>query len=100
MPRTEVQNRYSYWDLDATSPISVPGYNLKGVKKFVDNEYAFALRPRPEQLRPAPRLRLRAQLQDLDPRRRRHLLQTVARHGCRSHRVAVQHEFAARVHAG
>src|SRR5436305_342311 len=37
LPRTEVQNRYSYWDLNAPSPIQVPGYNLKGVMKFVDN---------------------------------------------------------------
>lgn len=37
LPRTEVMNRYSYWDLNATSPISVPGYTLKGVMKFVDN---------------------------------------------------------------
>ena len=34
-PRTEVFNRYSYWDLNAPSPISVRGYNLKGVMKFV-----------------------------------------------------------------
>src|SRR5437870_2307977 len=38
VPRTELQNRYSYWDLNATSPISVPGYNLKGVVKFVDDK--------------------------------------------------------------
>ena len=37
MPRTELQNRYSYWDLDALAPISVPGYTLKGVYKFADN---------------------------------------------------------------
>ena len=37
IPRTEVQNRYSYWDMNAPSPISVPGYNLTGVYKFVDN---------------------------------------------------------------
>ena len=37
VPRTEVYNRYSYWDLNAASPISVPGYNLKGVMKFVDD---------------------------------------------------------------
>jgi hypothetical protein len=37
IPRTEVLNRYSYWDLQAKSPISVPGYDLKGVMKFVDN---------------------------------------------------------------
>ena len=36
IPRTEVFDRYSYWDLEAKSPISVPGYNLKGVMKFVD----------------------------------------------------------------
>ncbi len=36
-PRTEVFNRYSYWDLEAKSPLSVPGYNLKGVMKFVDD---------------------------------------------------------------
>src|SRR6185436_16741660 len=35
MPRTEVFDRYSYWDLNAKSPISVPGYNLNGVMKFV-----------------------------------------------------------------
>jgi len=35
MPRTEVFDRYSYWDLNAKSPISVPGYNLMGVMKFV-----------------------------------------------------------------
>jgi hypothetical protein len=36
-PRTEVFNRYSYWDLNAPSPIKVPGYNLNGVMKFVGN---------------------------------------------------------------
>jgi hypothetical protein len=35
LPRTEVFDRYSYWDLDAKSPISVPGYNMQGVMKFV-----------------------------------------------------------------
>src|SRR5258708_25054501 len=38
IPRTEVLNRYSYWDLNAPSPISVPGYDLKGVMKFVDDK--------------------------------------------------------------
>ena len=38
IPRTEVFNRYSYWDLDAKSPISVPGLNLRGVMKFVDDK--------------------------------------------------------------
>jgi hypothetical protein len=38
VPRTELQNRYSYWDLNAASPVSVPGYNLKGVVKFVDDK--------------------------------------------------------------
>ena len=37
-PRTEVLDRYSYWDLNAKSPISVPGYNLKGVMKFVGGD--------------------------------------------------------------
>ncbi len=37
-PRTETLNRYSYWDLNAKSPISVPGYNLKGVMKFVNDD--------------------------------------------------------------
>ena len=40
VPRTELQDRYSYWDLNATSPISAPGYNLKGVVKFVDDKTA------------------------------------------------------------
>ena len=37
VPRTEVLNRYSYWDLNAPAPISVPGYNLKGVTSSSDN---------------------------------------------------------------
>ena len=37
VPRTEVQNRYSYWDLNAPSPIRFPATTLKGVYKFVDN---------------------------------------------------------------
>ncbi len=37
VPRWETLNRQSYWDLDAKSPISVPGYDLRGVMKFVDN---------------------------------------------------------------
>jgi hypothetical protein len=37
VPRYERYNRYSYWDLDAQSPISVPGYKTKGVFKFVDD---------------------------------------------------------------
>ena len=36
VPRYEVQNRFSYWDLNAAAPITVPGYTLKGVYKFVD----------------------------------------------------------------
>lgn len=36
-PRVEVFDRYSYWDLNAASPIKVPGYDLKGVMKFVGN---------------------------------------------------------------
>lgn len=38
IPRTEVFDRYSYWDLNAKSPISVPGYNLQGVMKFVNKD--------------------------------------------------------------
>jgi hypothetical protein len=38
IPRTEVFNRYSYWDLNAPSPISVPGFNLKGAMRFVDDK--------------------------------------------------------------
>ena len=38
VPRTELQNRYSYWDLNAPSPISAPGYDLQGVVKFVDDK--------------------------------------------------------------
>jgi hypothetical protein len=38
VPRREVLNRYSYWDLNAPSPIQVPGVaNLKGVMKFVND---------------------------------------------------------------
>jgi len=38
VPRYELQNRFSYWDLNAAAPISVPGYTLKGVFKFTDNK--------------------------------------------------------------
>ncbi len=38
VPRWETQNRQSYWDLDAKSPISVPGYDLRGVLKFNDDK--------------------------------------------------------------
>lgn len=37
VPRYELQNRFSYWDLNAPAPISVPGYTLKGVYKFVND---------------------------------------------------------------
>jgi hypothetical protein len=37
IPRWETQDRQSYWDLDQKSPISVPGYDLKGVLKFTDS---------------------------------------------------------------
>ena len=37
VPRYELQNRFSYWDFNAPAPITVPGYTLKGVYKFVDN---------------------------------------------------------------
>jgi hypothetical protein len=38
IPRWETQNRYSYWDLNAKAPIQVPGMDLRGVYKFVDDE--------------------------------------------------------------
>jgi hypothetical protein len=37
IPRWETQNRMSYWDLDARAPLNVPGYDLRGVFRFVDN---------------------------------------------------------------
>ncbi len=37
VPRYELQNRFSYWDFNAPAPISVPGYTLNGVYKFVDD---------------------------------------------------------------
>ena len=37
IPRYETQNRFSYWDLNAPAPIKVPGFDLKGVYKFVDD---------------------------------------------------------------
>jgi hypothetical protein len=36
VPRWETQNRMSYWDLEAQSPIQVAGYDTRGVIKFVD----------------------------------------------------------------
>ena len=37
VPRWELLNRYSYWDLDAQSPIQAPGSITKGVLRFVDD---------------------------------------------------------------
>ena len=36
VPRWEKLDRYSYWDLDAQSPIRVQGYDTRGVFRFVD----------------------------------------------------------------
>ena len=36
VPRWELENRYSYWDLEAQSPVKAPGYNTKGVIRFND----------------------------------------------------------------
>jgi hypothetical protein len=38
-PRWETENRQSYWDLDAQSPIQVPGYDTRGVIRFVDDDH-------------------------------------------------------------
>jgi carboxypeptidase family protein/TonB-dependent receptor-like protein len=38
VPRWERENRYSYWDLEAQSPVSAPGYDTRGVIKFNDDE--------------------------------------------------------------
>jgi hypothetical protein len=37
VPRWETQDRMSYWDLEAQSPIQVPGYDTRGVIRFVDS---------------------------------------------------------------
>jgi hypothetical protein len=37
VPRWETQNRQSYWDLDAQSPVKVAGLDTRGVIKFVDD---------------------------------------------------------------
>jgi hypothetical protein len=36
VPRWEKFDRYSYWDLNAQSPVRVPGFDTRGVLKFVD----------------------------------------------------------------
>ncbi len=38
VPRWETENRMSYWDLDAQSPIQVAGYDTRGVIRFVDDD--------------------------------------------------------------
>ncbi len=38
VPRWEVQDRYSYWDLNAQSSVKAPGYDTRGVLKFVDKD--------------------------------------------------------------
>ncbi|BDC49452.1 hypothetical protein F183_A17680 [Bryobacterales bacterium F-183] len=38
VPRWELLNRYSYWDLNAQSPIRAQGYDTRGVIKFVDDK--------------------------------------------------------------
>ena len=63
--------------------------------KFVGQQYAVAVRRRPEQLRSAPGLRLCAERQDVDSRRRGHLLHALARHGFRPHRRRLQHRCRA-----
>ncbi len=37
VPRWEIQNRYSYWDLNAQSAVKATGYDTRGVIKFVDD---------------------------------------------------------------
>jgi len=37
VPRWEILNRYSYWDLNAQSRVRAPGYDTRGVVKFVDD---------------------------------------------------------------
>jgi hypothetical protein len=37
VPRWEIQNRYSYWDLNAQSAVKAAGYDTRGVIKFVDD---------------------------------------------------------------
>jgi hypothetical protein len=39
VPRRDREYRESYWDLNAPVPISVPGYNLKGVFAFCDKSH-------------------------------------------------------------
>lgn len=38
VPRWELQDRQSYWDLNAQSPIKVAGYDTRGVIKFVNGD--------------------------------------------------------------
>ena len=38
VPRWETQDRQSYWDLEAQSPIQVAGYDTRGVIRFVDGD--------------------------------------------------------------
>jgi hypothetical protein len=38
VPRWETKNRYSYWDLDAQSAIRAPGYDTRGVLRFVNDD--------------------------------------------------------------
>lgn len=37
VPRWELENRYSYWDLEAQSPVKATGYDTRGVIKFNDD---------------------------------------------------------------
>ncbi len=38
VPRWETQNRQSYWDLEAQSPVQVPDLDTRGVIKFVNDD--------------------------------------------------------------
>jgi Cna protein B-type domain. len=38
VPRWEKLNRYSYWDLNAQSPIKAEGYDTRGVIRFVNDD--------------------------------------------------------------
>ena len=99
VPRWETQNRMSYWDLEAQSPIQVPGYDTRGVIKFVDDDRRSPFDADMNNVQPRHRLRVLRQSQDVGPWRLRVVLHAQPRDRVRPYRRWFQRERNSHVYA-
>ena len=99
VPRWETQDRMSYWDLEAQSPVVVPGYDTRGVIKFVDSNKRSPFDADMNNVQPRYRLRLRARSQDVDQERLRIVLHAQPGHRFRPHGRRVQRQLDPHFHA-